>query len=262
MADPSEFELTFTTPVDPVVDHPLRDRVRAQRVPRRPVDAQGRRGAAAPDAGRSARRGAGLEARLPGDRRRQRHRVAAARRASSCSWSGSRNSRPLKSPNPGFGRLRADSRRMRGLGLLARRQRAQRAGRAVAIAASAASRPLSSFEPGSPARSRPCCSSSRVSTPKPTGLPVSRATRVRPSVAAADTYSKCGVPPRMITPSATTASAPASRAAFAHDGQLEAAGHAHERERRRRTPRACASAPAISAVGDLVVPAAGDDHDR
>ena len=53
--------------------------------------------------------------------------------------------------------------------------------------ASAASAPLSSLEPSSPALSRPCRSSSRVSTPKPTGLPVRMLTWVRPLVAASDT---------------------------------------------------------------------------
>ena len=55
---------------------------------------------------------------------------------------------------------------------------------------------------------------SQVSTPKPTGTPVSTLTWVSPSVAAWQTYSKCGVPPRTTTPSATTASwAAASRRA-------------------------------------------------
>ena len=40
-------------------------------------------------------------------------------------------------------------------------------------------------------------------------------------------YSKCGVPPRMMTPSATTASAPASSAALQASGQLETARNAH-----------------------------------
>src|SRR5579883_418370 len=77
---------------------------------------------------------------------------------------------------------------------------------AVATALRAASRPLSSADPGSPARSRACCSVSQVRTPNPTGMPDSTATRVSPSVAAAQTYSKWGVPPRMTTPSATIAS--------------------------------------------------------
>src|SRR5829696_4835170 len=55
---------------------------------------------------------------------------------------------------------------------------------AVATAASAASRPLLSLHESSPARSSACCSSSQVSTPKPTGMPVSRATRPRPAVTA------------------------------------------------------------------------------
>src|SRR3954449_648479 len=77
---------------------------------------------------------------------------------------------------------------------------------AVASAAIVASQPLSSAEPGSPARSRACSSVSQVRTPLPTGLPASSATRVSPAVTASHTYSKCGVPPRMTTPRATTAS--------------------------------------------------------
>src|SRR5206468_2755312 len=52
--------------------------------------------------------------------------------------------------------------------------------RAVATALRAASRPLSSAEPGSPARSSACASVSQVSTPKPTGMPDSTATLVSP----------------------------------------------------------------------------------
>src|SRR4051794_9471586 len=40
----------------------------------------------------------------------------------------------------------------------------------------------------------------------PIGVPVSSATRVSPSVAAEQTYSRCGMPHRMTTPSTTTAS--------------------------------------------------------
>src|SRR5579884_1475105 len=58
---------------------------------------------------------------------------------------------------------------------------------AVATALSAASRPLSSAEPGSPARSSACWSVSQVSTPNPIGMPDSTATLVRPSVAARQT---------------------------------------------------------------------------
>src|SRR5688500_1649990 len=85
-------------------------------------------------------------------------------------------------------------------------KRRPRSVRAVARAATAASQPLSSAEPGSPARSRACSSVSHVRTPLPTGFPASRATRVSPAVTASHTYSKCGVPPRTTTPSATTAS--------------------------------------------------------
>src|SRR3954468_7874120 len=95
--------------------------------------------------------------------------------------------------------------------------------RAVARAATAASQPLSSTEPGSPARSRACSSVSQVRTLLPTGLPASRATRVRPAVTASQTYSKCGVPPRMTTPSATTASC-RSVSAWATTGSSTAPG--------------------------------------
>ena len=45
-----------------------------------------------------------------------------------------------------------------------------------------AAQPLSSDEPGSPARARACSSVYTVSTPCPTGRPESSATRVSPSV--------------------------------------------------------------------------------
>src|SRR3712207_475667 len=57
----------------------------------------------------------------------------------------------------------------------------------------------------------------------PAGLPASRATRVRPAVTASQTYSKCGVPPRMTTPSATTASC-RSVSAWATTGSSTAPG--------------------------------------
>src|SRR6476620_10255554 len=82
----------------------------------------------------------------------------------------------------------------------------ERSATTVATAAVAASCPLSSAEPGSPARSSACASSSHVSTPKPTGVAVLTDTSVMPTVAAWQTESKCGVPPRMTTPSATSAS--------------------------------------------------------
>src|SRR3954467_254674 len=94
---------------------------------------------------------------------------------------------------------------------------------AVASAAIVASQPLSSGEPGSPARSRACSSVSQVRTPLPTGLPASRATLVRPAVTASHTYSKCGVPPRMTTPRATTASC-RSASAWATTGSSTAPG--------------------------------------
>src|SRR6478609_3596844 len=53
----------------------------------------------------------------------------------------------------------------------------------VATAADAASWPLSSAEPGSPARSSAWASSSHVSTPKPIGVPVRTETSVMPTVA-------------------------------------------------------------------------------
>src|SRR3954462_8276365 len=94
---------------------------------------------------------------------------------------------------------------------------------AVASAAIVASQPLSSAEPGSPARSRACSSVSQVRTPLPTGLPASSATRVSPAVTASQTYSKCGVPPRTTTPSATTASC-RSVSAWATTGSSTAPG--------------------------------------
>lgn len=54
----------------------------------------------------------------------------------------------------------------------------------VAIAACAASNPLSSRDSGRPARSTACCSSSQVSTPNPIGTPVLTHTWVMPLVAA------------------------------------------------------------------------------
>src|SRR3954469_4281907 len=101
--------------------------------------------------------------------------------------------------------------------------RSPRSTRAVCSAAMVASQPLSSAEPGSPARSRACISSSVVRTPLPTGLPASRATRVSPEVTASQTYSKCGVPPRITTPSATTASC-RSHSAWTTTGSSTAPG--------------------------------------
>ena len=101
--------------------------------------------------------------------------------------------------------------------------RRSRSVRAVARAAIAASHPLSSAEPGSPARSRACSSVSQVRTPLPTGRPASSETRVRPAVTASQTYSKCGVPPRTTTPRATTASC-RSASAWATTGSSTAPG--------------------------------------
>src|SRR4051812_31532970 len=101
--------------------------------------------------------------------------------------------------------------------------RSPRSTRAVCSAAMVASQPLSSAEPGSPARSRACISSLVVRTPLPTGLPASSATRVSPAVTASQTYSKCGVPPRITTPSATTASS-RSLSACATTGSSTAPG--------------------------------------
>ena len=57
----------------------------------------------------------------------------------------------------------------------------------VAMAAVAASNPLSSTEPGRPARAMACSSSSQVRTPKPIGVHVRTATSVSPWVAPAQT---------------------------------------------------------------------------
>ena len=92
---------------------------------------------------------------------------------------------------------------------LTRRRPAARAARArSAIAARQASAPLSSPRPGRRRGPAPARRVSQVSTPLPTGVPSSSATRVSPAVTASQTYSKCGVPPRITTPSATTASWP------------------------------------------------------
>src|SRR4051795_3255162 len=101
--------------------------------------------------------------------------------------------------------------------------RRSRSTSAVCNAAMVASQPLSSTEPGSPVRSRACCSSSVVRTPLPTGTPASSATRVNPAVTESQTYSKCGVPPRTTTPSATTASCRSMRA-WATTGSSTAPG--------------------------------------
>src|SRR5438093_2538557 len=67
-------------------------------------------------------------------------------------------------------------------------------------AAIAASNPLL---PDSPERSIACSTVSTVRTPKPTGIPVSSATRCSPSLTARLMYSKCSVSPRSTHPSAT-----------------------------------------------------------
>src|SRR5690606_19493160 len=125
----------------------------------------------------------------------------------------------------------------------------------VATAASAASAPLSSRDPSRPARSSACCSSSHVSTPNPTGTPVRTLTSVRPDVAAWHTYSKCGVPPRITTPSATTASAPCSTARAAATGSSNDPGTrtsvtcvTFAAARARRAP---ASNPSVTCVCQL-----------
>src|SRR3954471_12827998 len=120
---------------------------------------------------------------------------------------------------------------------------------AVARAATVASQPLSSAEPGSPARSRACSSVSHVRTPLPTGLPASRATRVRPAVTASQTYSKCGVPPRTTTPSATTASC-RSASACATTGSSTAPGA--RTTAGRSTPHAVAAATARSSSASVI----------
>ena len=75
-------------------------------------------------------------------------------------------------------------------------------------------------------RSTACACVLQVSTPLPTGVRSSSATRVSPAVTASHTYSKCGVPPRTTTPSATTASWRAGQL-LAHHRQLDRAGHPH-----------------------------------
>src|SRR6202035_631838 len=66
---------------------------------------------------------------------------------------------------------------------------------AISSAASAASSPRLPTAP--PAPSHACSSVSAVITPKVTGTPVSRPTRMMPCAAAPQTYSKCGVAPLM-----------------------------------------------------------------
>lgn len=103
-------------------------------------------------------------------------RCVSGPRCSSVSTVAARSSAAARRRPPG----RCDGRRGRG-----RRQRARRSRvRTVASAACAASAPLSSRDPGSPARSRACASSSVVSTPNPTGTPVRTVTSVSPTVAA------------------------------------------------------------------------------
>src|SRR3954451_18017352 len=121
--------------------------------------------------------------------------------------------------------------------------RSPRRVRAVASAAMVASQPLSSADPGSPARSRACSSVSQVRTPLPTGFPASSATRVSPAVTESQTYSKCGVPPRTTTPRATTASC-RSVSAWATTGSSTAPGA--RTTVGRSTPQARAAATARS----------------
>jgi hypothetical protein len=97
-------------------------------------------------------------------------------------------------------------------------------------AATTASAPLLLDEPGSPARSNACAVSSQVSTPNPTGIKVSRATASIPIVAAWQTYSKCGVPPRITTPNATNASnRPDCAAALRRDREFKGARRVDQR---------------------------------
>ncbi len=67
-----------------------------------------------------------------------------------------------------------------------------------------ASPPL--FQPSRRARSSACSTVSVVSTPKATGMPVSRAARAMPRAPSPATKSKCAVSPRITQPSATMAS--------------------------------------------------------
>ena len=95
------------------------------------------------------------------------------------------------------------------------------------IAARQASAPLSSADAGAAGSGpRACSRVSQVSTPLPTGVRSSSATRVSPAVTASQTYSKCGVPPRITTPSATTASWSPGQLLADHR-QLDRARHPH-----------------------------------
>src|SRR5262249_27669259 len=86
------------------------------------------------------------------------------------------------------------------------RARRSRKVSAAVRAAPVAWAPLSSADVGSPARARACSSVLVVNTPLATGVDASSATRVSPWVTESQTYSKCGVSPRITTPRAMTAS--------------------------------------------------------
>src|SRR5690606_21906339 len=88
-----------------------------------------------------------------------------------------------------------------------------RSSEAVRRAASAASRPLLPAAP--PDRAAACSTVSQVRSPNPTGMPRSVATRESADAVSPATKSKCGVSPRITTPSATTAATPGRRAAVA-----------------------------------------------
>src|SRR6185437_14620249 len=99
----------------------------------------------------------------------------------------------------------------RGLGrhrrvLAALRAQAERRAMSPAISSAAAMDSAPLLSPVVAARSRACSTVLTVRTPKMTGTPVSRLASCSPRAHSPETYSKCGVSPRMTQPRATTAS--------------------------------------------------------
>ena len=100
-----------------------------------------------------------------------------------------------------------------------------------------------------------------MSTPKPTGLPVSSATRVRPSVAASDTYSKCGVLAAHDHAERDHGIRSRLERRLRDDRQLEAAGHLHTSVTSAPDAASTRVRAGEQAVRDRLVPEAGDDRD-
>src|SRR5437667_9088569 len=101
---------------------------------------------------------------------------------------------------------------------------------------------------GPPARSHACASVSEVITPKPTGTPVSSPTRDSPWAASAAMYPKCGVLPRITTPTETMpAYRPARASAMAACGSSNEPGTQWISTRSPGTPPASSAEAAPSA---------------